>query len=122
MRARMTLVPVYSSADDTALGSDVFTIGGASLRTDDERWKSRATAAMERYVDLYGSIVPRLHGYVVGQLAESPGHLLVEDLVQLALLGMVTEHAGLTRGAEVIPWAFATAHRLVGDLGRPRRR
>ncbi|MCC6622948.1 MAG: RNA polymerase sigma factor [Deltaproteobacteria bacterium] len=84
-------------------------------------------AAMERYAagddaafgDLYDALAPRLVGYL-RRLVKSPSQ--VEDMVQATLLQMHRARGTFTRGAPVVPWAFAIARRLVIDEFRRHKR
>jgi RNA polymerase sigma-70 factor (ECF subfamily) len=84
---------------------------------------SAADAAMDRYAsgddsafaDLYDHLVPRLYGYLLRQ-TRNPSR--AEDLVQQTLLKMHRARSRFIRGAEVTPWAFAIARRLMIDSVR----
>jgi RNA polymerase sigma-70 factor (ECF subfamily) len=86
-----------------------------------------ADAAMERYargddaafLEVYDAIVPRLYGYLLRQTRDAAR---AEDLVQQTLLHMHRARGRFIPGAEVVPWAFAIARRLLIDgLRRGRR-
>jgi RNA polymerase sigma-70 factor (ECF subfamily) len=88
---------------------------------------SQADAAMERYAagedaafaELYDLLVPRLCGYLLRQTAD-PAR--AEDLVQQTLIKIHRARSRFIRGAEVTPWAFAIARRLLIDSTRRHRR
>jgi RNA polymerase sigma-70 factor (ECF subfamily) len=89
--------------------------------------RSEADAAMDRYAQgddsafalLYDAIAPRLYGYLVRQTRE-PAR--AEDLLQLTMLHIHRARDRFIRGAEVTPWAFAIARRLLVDSMRRGRR
>jgi RNA polymerase sigma-70 factor (ECF subfamily) len=82
---------------------------------------------MERYArgddaafaDVYDALAPRLYGYLLRQTKDVAR---AEDLVQQTLLQMHRARGTFIPGAEVTPWAFAIARRLLIDgLRRGRR-
>jgi RNA polymerase sigma-70 factor (ECF subfamily) len=89
--------------------------------------KSSADEAMERYADgdfaaystLYDELAPRLFRFAARQLQS---HAAAEDVVQQALLQIHSARHHFTRGAAVLPWAYAIARRLVIDVSRRRGR
>jgi len=88
---------------------------------------SVADEAMERYADgdaaafatLYDELAPRLYRFAARQLQS---RALAEDVVQQALLQIHCARGQFTRGAAVLPWAYAIVRRLVIDLARRRGR
>ncbi|MFL5320814.1 MAG: RNA polymerase sigma factor [Myxococcaceae bacterium] len=82
-----------------------------------------ANRAMERYADgdaaafseLYDALAPRLHGYLVRQVQNEAA---AGDLLQQTMLQMHRARGSFRRGAEVLPWAYAIARRLLVDLQR----
>ena len=89
--------------------------------------RSEADAAMERYAAgddsafaaVYDAIAPRLYGYLVRQTRD---RARAEDLLQQTMLHMHRARSRFIPGAEVTPWAFAIARRLLLDgLRRGRR-
>ncbi|HEU4385556.1 MAG TPA: RNA polymerase sigma factor [Anaeromyxobacteraceae bacterium] len=88
---------------------------------------SVADQAMERYADgdetafatLYDQVAPRLYRFAARQLQSRAA---AEDVVQQALLQIHVARAQFTRGAAVLPWAYAIVRRLVIDLTRRRGR
>jgi RNA polymerase sigma-70 factor (ECF subfamily) len=89
--------------------------------------RTEADIAMERYAAgddeafglLYDVLAPRLYGYLVRQTRD---RVRAEDLLQQTLLHI---HRGRDRfipGAEVAPWAFAIARRLLVDSLRRKKR
>ncbi len=101
---------------------------GRRVAVEDAR-ESRlaADAAMERYAAgddaafgaLYDLLAPRLHGYLLRQTRDNAR---AEDLVQQTLLQMHRARGSFVRGAEVTPWAFAIARRLMIDGFRRSKR
>jgi len=98
------------------------------------RGKSRAVApraeadvAMDRYAAgddaafavVYDALAPRLFGYLVRQTRETAR---AEDILQQTLLQIHRARASFIPGAEVTPWAFAIARRLLVDGIRRGRR
>jgi RNA polymerase sigma-70 factor (ECF subfamily) len=84
-----------------------------------------ANLAMERYAsgddggfsELYDAIAPRLHGYLLRRSRDR-----ADDLLQQTLLQIHRARGQFIRGADVLPWAFAIARRLmIDDLRRQRR-
>jgi RNA polymerase sigma-70 factor (ECF subfamily) len=89
--------------------------------------RTSADQAMERYAGgddaafglVYDALAPRLYGYLLRQTRD---RARAEDLLQQTLLHI---HRGRDRfipGAEVTPWAFAIARRLLVDSVRRGRR
>ena len=85
-----------------------------------------ADAAMERYAagddlafsELYDCLAPRRQGYLVRTLHVARA----VELVQQTFLQMHRATGRFVPGAEVMPWAFAIARRLLIDGIRRRRR
>ncbi len=82
---------------------------------------------MERYAGgddaafaaVYDKIAPRLYGYLLRQTRE---RARAEDLVQQTMLHIHRARSRFIPGAEVTPWAFAIARRLLLDgLRRAKR-
>jgi RNA polymerase sigma-70 factor (ECF subfamily) len=114
-----------------------FSIGGGGTRgavADAPRSPAQGAAAaaaaneaMSRYARgddaafaiVYDALAPRLFGYLVRQTRDQAR---AEDLVQQTLLHMHRARASFIAGAEVTPWAFAIARRLLIDgLRRGKR-
>jgi len=82
--------------------------------------RAQANAAMERYAQgddtafaaLYDALAPRLHQYLVRQCRDQSR---ADDLLQQTLLHMHRARGRFAPGAEVLPWAFAIARRLLID-------
>ncbi len=82
---------------------------------------------MERYAagddaafgEVYDALAPRLYGYLLRQTRSRDR---AEDLVQQTLLHMHRARGRFLPGAEVTPWAFAIARRLLIDSLRRGRR
>ncbi len=78
------------------------------------------SSAMDRYADgddaafsdLYDMLAPRLFGYL---LRQTRNNARAEDLVQQTFLQMHCARGKFVRGADVVPWAFAIARRLMID-------
>jgi RNA polymerase sigma-70 factor (ECF subfamily) len=93
---------------------------GVQPRTD-------ADSAMERYAcgdgaafaQVYDALAPRLYGYLLRQTRD---RARAEDLLQQTMLHIHRARDRFIPGAEVRPWAFAIARRLlVDELRRGRR-
>jgi RNA polymerase sigma-70 factor (ECF subfamily) len=86
-----------------------------------------ADAAMARYARgddaafavVYDAVAPRLYGYLLRQTHDAAR---AEDIVQQTLLQMHRARGRFIPGAEVTPWAFAIARRLLIDSVRRRKR
>jgi RNA polymerase sigma-70 factor (ECF subfamily) len=89
--------------------------------------RAQADVAMERYAGgddaafalVYDALAPRLYGYLLRQTRENAR---AEDILQQTLLQIHRARASFIPGAEVMPWAFAIARRLVVDSVRRGRR
>jgi RNA polymerase sigma-70 factor (ECF subfamily) len=97
-----------------------------TLQTEDEirdHGRMVANAAMSAYAGgddtafaaLYDALAPRLHQYLVRQTRDQSR---ADDLLQQTLLHMHRARGRFTPGAEVLPWAFAIARRLLIDTVR----
>jgi RNA polymerase sigma-70 factor (ECF subfamily) len=83
--------------------------------------------AMERYAAgdesafgaVYDALAPRLYGYLLRQTHD---RARAEDLLQQTMLHMHRARDRFIAGAEVTPWAFAIARRLLVDGVRRGRR
>lgn len=89
--------------------------------------RTDADFAMERYAggdtaafgQLYDALSPRLYGYLLRQTRD---RARAEDLLQQTMLQIHRARDRFIAGAEVMPWAFAIARRLlVDDIRRNRR-
>jgi len=88
--------------------------------------RDRANAAMERYArgedqafsELYDSLAPRLRRYL-HRASRDPGW--ADDLLQQTMLQIHRARGRFIAGAEVFPWAFAIARRLLIDGVRRRK-
>lgn len=88
---------------------------------------SAIDAAMDRYAAgddaafaiVYDGLSSRLFGFL---LRQTRSRQRAEDLLQQTFLQMHSARGRFVRGAEVTPWAFAIARRLVIDSYRRRRR
>jgi RNA polymerase sigma-70 factor (ECF subfamily) len=68
---------------------------------------------------VYDAVAPRLEAYLRRHVRETAR---VEDIVQQTFLQMHSARGTFVIGADVIPWAFAIARRLMIDAGRKTRR
>jgi RNA polymerase sigma-70 factor, ECF subfamily len=98
----------------------------ASLAGARDPERERANAAMERYArgedqafsELYDSLAPRLRRYLL-RASRDPGW--ADDLLQQTMLQIHRARGRFIAGAEVLPWAFAIARRLLIDGHRRRK-
>jgi RNA polymerase sigma-70 factor (ECF subfamily) len=98
-----------------------------SATVDPGRALSASDAAMARYAAgdeaafpvVYDDLAPRLYGFLVRQTGDQAR---AEDLVQQTFLQMHRARGSFVAGAEVLPWAFAIARRLLIDGFRRGRR
>ena len=101
---------------------------GRSANLDEVRDpdRERANAAMERYAcgedqafsELYDSLGPRLRRYLL-RASRDPDR--ADDLLQQTMLQIHRARGRFIAGAEVFPWAFAIARRLLIDSVRRRK-
>jgi RNA polymerase sigma-70 factor (ECF subfamily) len=89
--------------------------------------RAEVDVAMERYAagddaafpSVYDAVAPRLYGYLLRQTRD---RARAEDLLQQTMLHIHRARVRFIAGAEVMPWAFAIARRLLLDgLRRSRR-
>lgn len=93
----------------------------------DEAERARLSAAMERYSagddrafgELYEGLAPRLYGFLLRQTRSAAR---ADDVLQQTFLKMHAARGRFVPGADVVPWAFAIARRLVIDASRRGRR
>jgi RNA polymerase sigma-70 factor (ECF subfamily) len=86
-------------------------------------WKHAASLAMDRYArgedkacsELYDLLAPRLYSFL---MRRTRCEASAEELLQQTFLQMHCARRHFTRGANVMPWAFAIARRLLIDLYR----
>ncbi len=71
------------------------------------------------FEEVYDHLAARLAGYVGRRVRD---RALVDDVVQETFLHMHRARGSFIRGAEVLPWAFAIARRLMIDNDRAARR
>lgn len=103
---------------------DAFASRGRSVGVAE---RAEVDVAMERYAagddaayaKVYDTLAPRLFGYLVRQTRETAR---AEDILQQTLLQIHRARSSFIPGAEVMPWAFAIARRLVVDSVRRGRR
>ncbi len=92
----------------------------------DESWKLVANEAMDRYAagddaafsELYDALSPRLLVFLQRRTRDDE---LAADLLQQTFLQMHCARRHFTPRAEVLPWAFAIARRLIIDRVRKAR-
>jgi RNA polymerase sigma-70 factor (ECF subfamily) len=105
-------------------------VGDAAVTRDRSvvvRERAEVDIAMERYAAgddaayalVYDALAPRLYGYLVRQTREAAR---AEDILQQTLLQIHRARSSFIPGAEVMPWAFAIARRLLVDSVRRGRR
>jgi RNA polymerase sigma-70 factor (ECF subfamily) len=89
----------------------------------DDCWKERASRAMDRYAcgdgsafsELYDLLSPRLSSFL---LRRTHNAAQAEDLLQQTFMNIHSARQHFARGADVVPWAFAIARRLLIDTYR----
>jgi RNA polymerase sigma-70 factor (ECF subfamily) len=89
--------------------------------------RTEADGAMERYSGgdaaafalVYDALAPRLYGYLLRQTRD---RARAEDLLQQTMLHIHRARTSFIAGAEVTPWAFAIARRLLVDSVRRGKR
>jgi RNA polymerase sigma-70 factor (ECF subfamily) len=87
------------------------------------RTHAELDAAMDRYAagddaafaEVYDKLAPRLFGYL---LRHTRDRARAEDIVQQTMLRIHKARGRFLPGAEVMPWAFAIARRLLVDSHR----
>jgi RNA polymerase sigma-70 factor, ECF subfamily len=92
-----------------------------------ERGRNSADRAMDRYAagneaafaEVYDALAPRLYGYLLRQTRDPER---AEDLLQQTMLQIHAMRGRFFPGAEVLPWAFAIARRMLINSYRRRRR
>ncbi|HEX8794612.1 MAG TPA: RNA polymerase sigma factor [Polyangiaceae bacterium] len=88
-----------------------------------DHWREAASAAMDRYAcgddsafsELYDLLAPRLTAFLARRIRDDA---LASDLVQQTFLQMHASRRHFSEGADVMPWAFAIARRLLIDVVR----
>lgn len=88
-----------------------------------DNWREAASAAMDRYAcgddaafsELYDLLAPRLTAFLARRTRDDA---LATDLVQQTFLQMHASRRHFAEGADVMPWAFAIARRLLIDVVR----
>jgi RNA polymerase sigma-70 factor (ECF subfamily) len=92
-----------------------------------DAWKKAASAAMDRYAcgedaafsELYDLLAPRLSAFLLRRTRDA-SH--TEDLLQQTFLQMHYARRHFGSGADVTPWAYAIARRLLIDAFRKNGR
>ena len=110
-----------------ASSAGVRVLPGSRGTSDRVPSNNEADAAMERYAAgddaafglVYDALAPRLYGYLFRQTRD---RARAEDLLQQTLLHIHRARDRFIQGAEVTPWAFAIARRLLIDSVRRGRR
>jgi RNA polymerase sigma-70 factor, ECF subfamily len=104
--------------------ASVAEVGRGGMKTRAPEVELRALdAAMDRYArgeddafaEVYDRLAPRLFRFV---LRSTRDRAKAEDIVQQTMLQMHRARGRFAPGAEVVPWAFAIARRLVIDQHR----
>jgi len=98
-----------------------------AMGKEESSWKEAASAAMDRYAcgedaafsELYDLLAPRLSAFLLRRTRDA-SH--TEDLVQQTFLQMHHARRHFGTGADVTPWAYAIARRLVIDAFRKNGR
>lgn len=112
----------------TAAVADDDSSSGAARSAAEQRAQrdtARLDGAMDRYArgedaafgELYDALAPRLYGFLLRQTRDRSK---AEDVVQQTMLQIHRARGRFLPGAEVLPWAFAIARRLVIDQHRRR--
>ncbi len=100
--------------------------GSPPKHARDSSWKQAANAAMDRYAkgddasfsELYALLAPRLLAFLLRRTRDGGR---AEELVHETFLRMHVSRRHFAPGAEVMPWAFAIARRLLIDDHRKGR-
>lgn len=85
----------------------------------DQLMERYATGDDAAFGPLYDALAPRL-GAFLRRSTRDPA--LADDLLQQTFLRMHKARGSFTKGAAVVPWAYAIARRLMFDAQRTRRR
>jgi RNA polymerase sigma-70 factor (ECF subfamily) len=121
LRAYLFVTPSWTSwRDTTQLVSDPDRPRLPSL----DVVASAASMAMERYAagddlafeEVYDALAPRLYAFVLRRTQGNRAR--AEDLVQQTFLQMHHARGRFTPGADVVPWAYSIARRLLIDSVR----
>jgi RNA polymerase sigma-70 factor (ECF subfamily) len=94
-------------------------VAGATPASADEAMSQYAQGRAEAFEIVYDAVAPRLEGYLRRHVREAAR---VEDIIQQTFLHMHSARGDFIIGAEVLPWAFAIARRLMIDSVRKTRR
>jgi len=89
------------------------------VSTVDEAMSRYAQGEASAFAAVYDQVAPRLERFLRRHMREKTA---VEDIVQQTFLQMHNARGTFIIGAEVMPWAFAIARRLMIDSGRKLRR
>jgi RNA polymerase sigma-70 factor (ECF subfamily) len=88
-------------------------------RALDDAMNRYADGADDAFGELYDGLAPRLYGFLLRHVRDRSR---AEDLLQQCFLQLHRARGQFARGAEVLPWAFAIARRLLIDGHRRGRR
>jgi RNA polymerase sigma-70 factor (ECF subfamily) len=89
------------------------------LSTVDEAMSRYAQGEGSAFAVVYDEVAPRLERFLRRHVREKTA---AEDIIQQTFLQMHHARGTFIIGAEVMPWAFAIARRLMIDSGRKLRR
>jgi RNA polymerase sigma-70 factor, ECF subfamily len=85
----------------------------------DEAMGRYAQGDATAFEQVYEAVAPRLEGYLRRHVRD---RARIEDIVQQTFLQVHAARGTFIVGADVMPWAFAIARRLMIDSGRKARR
>ena len=89
------------------------------MKSVDEAMGRYARGDASAFEVVYEAVTPRLERYLRRHVREKTR---IEDIIQQTFLQMHGARGTFLIGAEVMPWAFAIARRLMIDSGRKSRR
>jgi RNA polymerase sigma-70 factor (ECF subfamily) len=97
------------------------------LSAEEKKARAKINAAMDRYADgddrafdvLYDALAPKLRQYLLRQTRDATR---ADDLLQQTLLQLHANRGRFIRGADVVPWAYAIARRVLIDSIRKGKR
>ena len=93
--------------------------GNAAALSASQAMTAYASGRTEAFGAVYDGVAPRLEGYLRKHVKDASR---VQDIVQQTFLQMHLARGTFIPGAEVLPWAFAIARRLMIDLQRKSSR
>jgi RNA polymerase sigma-70 factor (ECF subfamily) len=123
MFAAAGLLPLPHLVSDVLLRSARWAARDTTRDVVDGRPNAPLDAAMERYArgddaafaEIYDGLSPRLFGFL---LRHTRDRSRAEDIVQQTMLQIHRARGRFAPGAELMPWAFAIARRLLIDQHR----